>query len=270
MLPFFAQKPHHLQIDTSKKLLPLQAMYFYSLFLLFVMATTSKTTTTTRQPQRGLTFDDVWAALMKTHEGLDKLKEQSQETDRRMQKQMQENDRRMKEQMQESERIMKEYMQENVRQMKEQIKETNKIIGRLGSRLGDVVEWLMTPNLHSKFRDIGYTFSSTCRNKEFRNEQRQILAEVDAFLENGIYAMAVEVKTNLGADDIKEHVERMETIRHYADAHGDKRKFLGAVAAPNVENSVRKAAYRAGFFVIEPSADAVEILIPDGFKPKEW
>jgi enamine deaminase RidA (YjgF/YER057c/UK114 family) len=242
------------------------------------MATEPKTTTSTRQPQRGLTFDDVWAALMETREQMQesdrRMQEQMQEDTRRMQEQIQESDRRMKEQMQESDRRMKEQMQENARQMKEQMqaqmKETNKIIGQLGSRLGDVVEWLMTPNLHSKFRELGYTFNSTCRNKEFRDEQRRVLAEVDAFLENGIYAMAVEVKTNLGADDIKDHVERMETIRCYADAHGDKRKFLGAVAAPKVSDSVRTAAYRAGFFVIEPSEDAVEVFIPDGFKPKEW
>jgi hypothetical protein len=80
----------------------------------------------------------------------------------------------------------------------------------------------------------------------------------------------VEVKTNLGADDIKEHAQRMATIRRYADAHGDERMFLGAVAAPYVEKSLRKAAYRAGFFVIEPSEESVEVIAPDGFKPKEW
>jgi hypothetical protein len=197
------------------------------------MATKTKTTISTHQPQRGLTFDDVWAALMETRAGL-------QETRR--------------------------LIESNALQMKA----TEKIIGRLGNRLGDIVEWLMTPNLHFKFRELGYTFSTTCRNKKFHNEQNQILAEVDAFIENGIYALAVEVKTNICALDIKEHVERMNIIRRYADAQGDKRKFLGAVAAPTVDDSVRKTAYRAGFFVIEPSEDAVDIFIPDGFKPKEW
>jgi hypothetical protein len=204
----------------------------------------TKIKTTTHQPQRGLTFDDVWAALMETREGLQETRRLIEANALQAQKDREATERQMK--------------------------ETDKKLGRLSNRMGEVVEWLMTPNLHRKFRELGYTFTATCRNKEFHDEQKQVLAEVDAYLENGIYVLAVEVKTNLCAEDIKEHVERMETIHRYADTHGDKRKFLGAVAAPKIENSVRKTAYRAGFFVIEPSEDAVEVLIPEGFKPKEW
>jgi hypothetical protein len=223
-----------------QKILSLPTVNFILHFPYLVMATKTKTTTSTRRPQRGLTFDDVWAALMKTSDDLDKLKLQTQETDR------------------------------IVRATALQMQETDKKIGRLGNRLGDIIEWLMTPNLHRKFCELGYTFTTTSRNKKFHDEQRHILAEVDAFLENGIYVLAVEVKTNVCATDIKEHVERMDTIRRYADAHEDTRKFLGAVAAPKIEDSVRRTAYRAGFFVIEPSEEAVEVFIPEGFKPKEW
>jgi TnpA family transposase len=96
------------------------------------------------------------------------------------------------------------------------------------------------------------------------------VAEVDVFIENGIYALAVEVKANPCGEDVKEHVQRLEVLRRYADEHGDKRKFLGAVAAPGFPESVRLAAFRAGFFVIEASEDAVNVLAPEGAKVKEW
>jgi hypothetical protein len=198
-------------------------------------------TPASREPQRGLTFDDVWAAPMKTQ---DRQEAFEKAFDKALEKSSADFDRR--------------------------IKKLDQIIGRLGSRLGEVIECLMTPNLHHKFSKLGYTFGAMCRNKVFRDEKKQFLAEVDMFLENDKYAMAVEVKTNLGSSDIKEHALRMATIRHYADAAGDGRIFLGAVAAPKVDESVRIAAHRAGFFVIEPSEESVQIIVPEGFKPKEW
>jgi hypothetical protein len=70
---------------------------------------------TTIQPQMGLTFEQVWAALMETER---LLKESGAETDRRMKEtdqQMKETDRRMKE----TERQMKESSAETDRQMKD-------------------------------------------------------------------------------------------------------------------------------------------------------
>ena len=42
--------------------------------------------------------------------------------------------------------------------------------------------------------------------------------------------MLVEVKTRLTTENVKDHVKRLEKMRVYADLHGDKRLFLGAVA----------------------------------------
>jgi hypothetical protein len=45
----------------------------------------------------------------------------------------------------------------------------------------------------------------------------------------------------------------MEKVRVYADEHGDRRQFLGAIAAMITSESTRKYALKSGFFVIEPS-----------------
>jgi hypothetical protein len=81
--------------------------------------------------------------------------------------------------------------------------------------------------------------------------------------------MVVEVKTTLRTDDIDEHVERMEKVRVYANEHGDRRQFLGAIAAMITSESTRKYALKSGFFVIEPSGEDVRITKPVS-EPKIW
>jgi hypothetical protein len=74
--------------------------------------------------------------------------------------------------------------------------------------------------------------------------------------------MVVEVKTTLRRDDIDDHLERMERVRTYADAHGDKREFLGAMAGAITDKAVKEYALSKGFFVIEPSGEDVKITKP--------
>ncbi|MDR2701434.1 MAG: hypothetical protein LBB72_03275, partial [Spirochaetaceae bacterium] len=58
-------------------------------------------------------------------------------------------------------------------------------------------------------------------------------------------------------------------MRVYADLHGDKRSFLGAVAGVVMTPTVKKYALGQGFYVIEPSGETFNIIPPQG-KPKEW
>jgi hypothetical protein len=69
--------------------------------------------TNTYEPQRGLTFDDVWAALMETR----KLQE-------------------------ENAREVKEY----IREMKESARRLDKVMGDLGNRFGELAEHWTLPH----------------------------------------------------------------------------------------------------------------------------
>jgi hypothetical protein len=62
----------------------------------------------------------------------------------------------------------------------------------------------------------------------------------------------------------------MEKLRRHADHRGDKRKFLGAVAAGIIPDNVKDFAIGKGFFVIEQSGDTARISVPEGFVPREW
>jgi hypothetical protein len=214
-----------------------------------------------REPQMGLTFEKVWAMF--------------QETDRKMQ----ETDRKM----QETDRIVKEtscliketdrQLKETDRQLKEtdrQLKETDRKISKLGGRFGELIEHLVAPNLMEKFNDRGFNFGRAGPNVVFKNPDGNFVAEVDFLLENGDTVLAVEVKAKLTISDVREHGERMKKLRYYADAHGDKRHLLGAVAGAIMPEGVKLFALKNGFYVVEQAGDTVRIDVPADFVPKKW
>jgi hypothetical protein len=102
------------------------------------------------------------------------------------------------------------------------------------------------------------------------DRKKEIITQIDALLENGEYALAIEVKTQLNVGHVDEHLERMEKLRRYADDRGDRRKFLGAVAGAIVAENVKEYALKKGFYVIRQSGDTVTIENPGSFKPREW
>jgi hypothetical protein len=214
----------------------------------------------------GLTLEQFWAAFLKSQEDFDR---RSQDFDRQMQKSREDFDRRSQDfdrQMQES----REDFNRRSRKTDRQIQETNQQLGKLGIKFGSMVEHLVAPNLVKKFNALGFNFTKYGPNMSISDRSRNILAEVDVFLENGDCAIAVEVKAQLKIDDVKDHVERMETLRRYADAHQDPRKFYGAVAGAIINDNVREYALKTGFFVASQSGDTMKIDVPEGFKPREW
>ena len=112
----------------------------------------------------------------------------------------------------------------------QQIKEIGKRLGDFTNSFGDVVEYMISPNLQEKFRDLGYDFQEASTKHKVRDKKNDISFEIDVFLQNGNTAMLVEIKANLTISDINKHIIRLEKMRKYADLRGDKRHFLGAVA----------------------------------------
>ena len=195
-------------------------------------------------------FETVWAALKE-------VAERQKETDR----QMKETDRQMKE--------TDRKMQESAARFDRQMQETDKRLGKLGNRMGEIVEHMVAPNLREKFRELGLNFPKANPNSNVSDYDNKIFLEIDVLLENGEKAMLVEVKTNLTTEDVQDHIKRLEKMRIYADLHGDKRAFLGAVAGVVVTVNVKEYALGKGLYVIEPSGETFNIISPNG-QPKEW
>jgi hypothetical protein len=180
-----------------------------------------------------LTFEKVWAMF--------------QETD----KKFQETDKKFKE----TERL---------------VQETTRTVGNLSNKLGIVVEHLVLSNIKEKFNALGYEFTKAGPSVLIEDHKKQIITQIDAMLENGEFALAIEVKTQLNVGHVDEHIERMEKLRRYADDRGDKRKFLGAVAGAIVADNVKEYALKKSLYVIRQSGDTVTIENPQGFEPKTW
>ena len=221
-------------------------------------------------------FETVWAALKEVAELQKETAQQMKENDRKMQESAARLDQQIKEtaqQIKETDRQMKEtdrQMKETDRQMKETDRRLDKQLGKLGNRMGEVVEHMVVPNLREKFRELGYDFPKANLNSDVSDRTNKIYLEIDVLLENGDKALLVEIKTKLSTEDVKEHIERLEEMRIYADLHGDKRTFLGAVAGVVKTDNVKEYALKQGFFVIEPSGETFNIIPPNNNKPKEW
>ena len=86
---------------------------------------------------RGLDFQQVWAALMENREQLRKNAEQQEKTDRQM-------------------------------------KETDRRLGKLGNSFGEVVEYMVAPNLQEKFNDFEYDFQEVSTRHKVRDKKNNI------------------------------------------------------------------------------------------------
>ena len=150
-----------------------------------------------------------------------------------------------------------------------QIEDLNKRFGDFSNRFGEVVEYMIAPNLREKFKELGYIFPKANSNTDVSDFDNNIFFEIDVLLENGDKAMLVEVKTKLTNGHIKTHIKRLEKMRKYADLHGDKRTFLGAVAGVVIPKDIKEYALSQGLYIIEPSGETFNITPPLG-KPKEW
>jgi len=168
----------------------------------------------------------------------------------------------------ETDRIVKENA-EGIKELRKSQKETDRRMGKLSDRMGEVVEYLVAPNLRKKFSELGYDFPKANQNSDVSDDKNNIYLEIDVMLENGDKAMLVEVKTKPTTKDVKEHIKRLEKMRVYADLRGDKRKFLGAVAGAVMSKNLKEFILKQGLFFIEPSGETFNITPPKG-KPKEW
>ena len=162
----------------------------------------------------------------------------------------------------ETERIMKE----DTQRLKDSL---NEKIGALTNLFGDVTEAMVAPKICEKFEELGLYFPRANPNVRINDRVNNISFEVDIMLENGDKAMLLEVKTKLTIERVNKNVERLEKMRNYANLHGDKRTFLGAVAGIVVTDEVKDYALQQGFYFIEYAGENFYITPPNG-KPKEW
>ncbi|MCL2119110.1 MAG: DUF724 domain-containing protein [Planctomycetaceae bacterium] len=220
-----------------------------------------------QQQQTPLTYEGILelfrqADLRFQEQMQERMAQMTREADLRRQ----EADQRMQE--------LKRQIEKTDRQLEKtdrQIERTSKEISSLGSRVGEIVENMIGGDIVGQFRELGYAVIILSRNMEFGEKGTNASGEIDLYLEDGDVAILIEVKTRPKADDVLDHIERLEKFRRCADTRGDKRRFIGAIAGASVEPEVVKFAHRKGMYVIVQAGRMVEIVsTPEGFQAKKW
>ncbi|GHV05277.1 hypothetical protein FACS189485_12010 [Spirochaetia bacterium] len=218
----------------------------------------------TQQPQMGLTFEHVWAALMEDREQLRKIEETLEEADRRTKERLEETHRRTEETV--------NRMAANIDKMSAKVDRVSENIGGVNQSMGELIETLVAARLWEKFDAYPYNFLRAYRRVELFDDTNRKLTDVDILLTNGEYVMAVEVKRHLDAkDDVDHHLKRMDLIRQFPPNQCGGKKLLGAMAGGAVDTDVCSYAHSAGLFVLELTGDSVSLVkAPEGFAPRQW
>ncbi|WPL19252.1 hypothetical protein Thiowin_04364 [Thiorhodovibrio winogradskyi] len=190
------------------------------------------------------------------------------ETDRQLKEtglRFQETDRLIQEISKESERKFQEMSKETDRQ----IQEVNKALGRQGNRLGEFVEEMVRPGVLRLLRERQLPVHQVMPNMTAYDDNGQVIAEVDLLAVNREVAVAVECKSHLSGDDVKDHLELLAIFKGCFPQYSGY-QLLGAVAGMVVPDQVGRQAYRSGLFVLAQSGNAMEIRNDARFVPKAW
>jgi hypothetical protein len=210
--------------------------------------------TQTHEPQRGLTFDDVWAALMENREDLKEtariVKEnavQQKATDAKLDK-----------------------LETLVNRVTRNVDRVTKNVGGVNNDIGDFAEGLLTSDLLKKFQKYDLDFDDALWNIEI-NERgtKRPIAEIDWLLLNTTIALVGEVKANLTVGDVNKHITRMKKLASKQNNLLGGKELYGAVAGIKMTQTTKDYAKKRGFFVLEPAGDSVKIEAPAG-KPTVW
>jgi len=94
--------------------------------------------------------------------------------------------------------------------------------------------------------------------------------EIDLLFSNKNVAIAVEVKTTLKVDDVKDFLDNLNRFTFFFPRYKGV-KLYGAVAGIQIEEGADRFAYRQGLFVLSGSGEGmIRIINDENFTPKDF
>ncbi|MDR2418385.1 MAG: hypothetical protein LBD79_04960 [Treponema sp.] len=219
-----------------------------------------------RQPQKGLTFEDVWAMFQETDR-------QFQETDKKFQESRVEHDRIIEE-MKKAIKEMSAHVDQvtqNVDRMSVRVDRVSNNVGGLNRSIGELIETLIAANLWEKFAAYPYRLKRAYQRVPIYDEQNKLRTDIDILLSDTEWCMAVEVKREADDKDVDHHLKRMKLIRQYPPLEVAGKRLLGAIAGGVVLPGTVEYAHKAGLFVLALTGESVALFdTPPGFAAQEW
>ena len=148
-----------------------------------------------------------------------------------------------------------------------QIKETNRQLGRLGNMQGRYTEGLVYPSIE---RILFEEFKMNVVAQRVRSSRRDLEIDVLGYSNGDVgEAYVVEVKSSLGADEIKQTLGTLAEFRKAFPEHANKTVY-GIVAAVDIPENMRNRVLKAGLYLARISNDTFHLAVPSGFKPKAF
>ena len=152
-------------------------------------------------------------------------------------------------------------------QTEREIKATNASIGRLGNRLGEFVEEAVRPSAVRLFRERGLDVHEVQQNVSAQREGEGI--EIDLLVINDKEMVIIECKSNLGLDDVNDHLDRLDKVKRLMPRYKDYR-ISGAVAGMVIADNVAAYAICKGLYVIGQNGEHLELRNEAVFLAKAW
>ncbi len=194
--------------------------------------------------------------LQSIEKGFERVWQMFQETDRRFK----ETDEKFKE--------TDRKFQESGREFAERLKKTEELfIGRWGR----FMEVLVDSGAVKSLRDygLGINRSASSVKEEMQNGGGRGM-EIDVLCWGDEIIVAVEVKTTLRIEDIREHEERLGRFFGCFPKFSGMR-LHGAVAGLSFAEDSDRYAYRRGMYVLTLIGDSMVKVVNDkNFRPREW
>ena len=212
-----------------------------------------------------VTRDEVWALFREVARRFEETDRQFMETKRMFQdtdRKFQDTDRKFQDtdqQFQEIKLLFKETQRE--------IKAVSESVGRLSNRLGEFVEEAVRPSAVRLFKERGIEVHEVHQNVVAKRHGEGL--EIDLLVVNEQYAIAIECKSNLGNEHIKDHINRLEKIKRLIPTYSSK-QILGAVAGMVIPENVARYAMSQGLYVIGQNGDHLELRNDEQFIAKVW
>jgi hypothetical protein len=206
-----------------------------------------------KQPQRGLTFEDVWAAIMEGEAKQEKYQEVWKESNKALIEGAKESQRKLDD-------------------LTKLVDRVTKNVGGLNRSMGELIETLIAAKLWEKFDEYPYDFHQVFQRLPIYDDTKRLRSDIDILLADGDYVMAVEVKRQLDDKrDVDDHIRRMELIKKFPPLQCKDKIMLGAMAGGVVEPDTQDYAHKAGLFVLELTGESVALAKrPTGFMPQQW
>jgi len=149
----------------------------------------------------------------------------------------------------------------------------NKQLGEIANKQGRMAEDLVAPSVCRILREVlGLSEDDICVANvrvRRRHPHRKTIREFDVIAECNEYVLVNETKSRLSPADVDHVIETIGEVREYFPDYRERR-LIGSVATLYVDQSLVTYASKKGVLVLAVGDELMDVMNPEGFKPKEY